>query len=146
MKGLDPDRTAIASGRDLRISPKAAREICNYIRGMNLQKAKEVLREVIELKRAIPYRRHKKKIPHRRGLQGFYAGRYPVKAAAAILKVLEAVEANAEFKGLYTDRLRIVHIAAQRGPVIKKYIPRAFGRSSPYFERLTHIEVAVEEV
>ncbi|MCD6479802.1 50S ribosomal protein L22 [Candidatus Bathyarchaeota archaeon] len=146
VKGLDPDRTAIASGRDLRISPKAAREICNYIRGMNLQKAKEVLREVIELKRAIPYRRHKKKIPHRRGLQGFYAGRYPVKAAAAILKVLEAVEANAEFKGLYTDRLRIVHIAAQRGPVIKKYIPRAFGRSSPYFERLTHIEVAVEEV
>lgn len=146
VKGLDPDRTAIASGRDLRISPKAAREICNYIRGMNLQKAKEVLREVIELKRAIPYRRHKKKIPHRRGLQGFYAGRYPVKAAAAILKVLEAVEANAEFKGLYTDRLRIVHIAAQRGPVIKKYIPRAFGRSTPYFERLTHIEVAVEEV
>ena len=146
VKGLDPDRTAIASGRDLRISPKAAREICNYIRGMNLQKAKEVLREVIELKRAIPYRRHKKKIPHRKGLQGFYAGRYPVKAAEAILKVLEAVEANAEFKGLYTDRLRIVHIAAQRGPVIKKYIPRAFGRSSPYFERLTHIEVAVEEV
>ena len=146
VKGLDPDRTAIASGRDLRISPKAAREICNYIRGMNLQKAKEVLREVIELKRAIPYRRHKKKIPHRKGLQGFYAGRYPVKAAEAILKVLEAVEANAEFKGLYTDRLRIVHIAAQRGPVIKKYIPRAFGRASPHFERLTHIEVAVEEV
>ena len=146
MKGLDPDRTAIASGRDLRISPKAAREICNYIRGMNLQKAKEVLREVIELRRAIPYRRHKKKIPHRRGLQGFYAGRYPVKAAEAILKVLEAVEANAEFKGLYTDRLKIIHIAAQKGPVIKKYIPRAFGRSTPYFERLTHIEVAVEEV
>ena len=146
VKGLDPDRTAIASGRDLRISPKAAREICNYIRGMNLQKAKEVLREVIELKRAIPYRRHKKKIPHRKGLQGFYAGRYPVKAAEAILKVLEAVEANAEFKGLYTDRLRIVHIAAQRGPVIKKYIPRSFGRASPHFERLTHIEVAVEEV
>ncbi|RLI08691.1 50S ribosomal protein L22 [Candidatus Bathyarchaeota archaeon] len=146
VKGLDPDRTAIASGRDLRISPKAAREICNYIRGMNLQKAKEVLREVIELRRAIPYRRHKKKIPHRRGLQGFYAGRYPVKAAEAILKVLEAVEANAEFKGLYTDRLKIIHIAAQKGPVIKKYIPRAFGRSTPYFERLTHIEVAVEEV
>ncbi|KYH38711.1 MAG: 50S ribosomal protein L22 [Candidatus Bathyarchaeota archaeon B23] len=145
MKGLDPDRTAIASGRDLRISPKAAREICHYLKGMNLQRAKEVLREVIELRRAIPHRRHKKKIPHRRGLQGFYAGRYPVKAAEAILKVLEAVEANAEFKGLYTDRLRIIHIAAQRGPVIRKYIYRAFGRATPYFERLTHIEVAVEE-
>lgn len=146
VKGLDPDRTAIASGRDLRISPKAAREICNHIRGMNLQRAKEILKEVIELKRAIPYRRHKKKIPHRKGLQGFYAGRYPVKAAAEILKVLEAVEANAEFKGLYTERLKIIHIAAQRGPVIRRYIPRAFGRATPYFEKLTHIEVAVEEI
>jgi hypothetical protein len=35
IQGLDPDRTAIASGRDLRISPKAAREICHHIRGMN---------------------------------------------------------------------------------------------------------------
>ncbi len=33
IQGLDPDRTAIASGRDLRISPKAAREICHRIKG-----------------------------------------------------------------------------------------------------------------
>lgn len=145
IKGLDPDTTALASGRDLRISPKAAREICAYIRGMRLSEAKRVLEEVTRLERPIPFRRHKKKVPHRRGLQGFYAGRYPEKAAREILKVLEQVEANAEFKGLLTDRLRIIHIAAQKGRVIRKYIPRAFGRATPYFETLTHIEVAVKE-
>ena len=146
IQGLDPDRTAIAGGRDLRISPKASREICRYIRGMMLGKAKERLREVMEMKRPVPYLRHAKKVPHRGGVEGFDAGRYPVKAAGEILKLLNAVEANAEFKGLYTDRLRIMHIAAHRARVIRKYIPRAFGRSSPYFNHLTHVEIAVEEV
>lgn len=146
VKGLDPDRTAIASGRDLRISPKAAREICHYIKGMRLEKAKEVLQEVAELKRPVPYFRHRKKVAHRKGAEGFDAGRFPVKAANAILKILDSVEANAEFKGLYTDRLKIVHVATQRGRVIRNYIPRAFGRSSPHNQQLTHIEVAVEEI
>jgi len=141
IQGLDPDTTATASGRDLRMSPKASREVCKYIRGMMLEKAKERLREVIDLKRPVPYF-----VPHRGGVEGFDAGRYPVKAAGEILKLLEAVEANAEFKGLYPDRLKIMHIAAHRARVIRKYIPRAFGRASPYFERMTHVEVAVEEI
>lgn len=146
IQDLDPDRTAIASGRDLRISPKASREVCRYIRGMMLEKAKDRLQEVIDMNRPIPYFRHSKKVPHRGGVEGFDAGRYPVKAAGEILKLLEAVEANAEFKGLYTDRLKIIHIATHRARVIRNYIPRAFGRSSPYFNHLTHVEVAVEEV
>ncbi len=145
IRGLDPDRTAIASGRDLRISPKAAREVCRHIRGMRLDKAKEILEQVIELKTPIPYRRHNKKVAHRKGAQGYDAGRFPKKAAGEILKLLDSVESNAEFKGLYTDRLKIVHINAQRARVLRNYMPRAFGRSSPHFNHLTHIEVAVEE-
>ena len=143
---LDPDKTAIASGRDLRIKPKAAREICHYINGMKLENAKTALQEVIELKKPIPYYRYKGKIPHRKEAQGYDAGRYPQKAAGEILRVLEAVKANAEFKGLNTEDLKITHIAAHRGRRIRKFIPRAFGRASPYFRHLTHIEVAVEEV
>lgn len=146
IKGLDPDRTAIASGRDLRISPKAAREICHLIRGMRLEKAKDTLLEVMELKRPVPYLRHKKKVAHRSGVEGFAAGRFPEKSAGEILKVLDQVEANAEFKGLYTDRLKIIHISSHRGRVIRNYIPRAFGRSTPHFNQLTHVEVAVGEI
>ena len=146
IQGLDPNQTAIASGRDLRVSHKAAREICHYVKGMRLEKAKDVLQEVVALKRPVPYRRHKKKVAHRKGVEGFDAGRYPKKAATAILKILDQVEANAEFKGLYSDRLKIIHIASHKGRVIRNYIPRAFGRSSPYFNYLTHVEVAVEEI
>lgn len=72
-------------------------------------------------------------------------GDIPRRQLKKILKVLRQVESNAEFKGLTVDNLRVIHLAAQRARLIKKYIPRAFGRSSPYFDLLTHIEVAVEE-
>jgi len=97
------------------------------------------------MKIAVPYYRFRSRVPHRKQLQGHDAGRFPQKAAGEILKILESVEANAEFKGLYADKLRIVHVAAHRGRALRKYIPRAFGRASPYYKHLTHIEVAVEE-
>jgi len=143
--GLDPDRTAVASSRDLRISPKAAREICTYLKGRRLSEAKEILEEVMKLKHPIPFKRHNKEVPHRRGVSGFDTGRYPVKVAKEVIKLLEQVEANAEFKGLPVDRLKVIHINAHRGRAIRKYIPRAFGRATPYFNVLTHVEVAVGE-
>jgi large subunit ribosomal protein L22 len=143
--GLDPDRTAKASGRDLRISPKAAREVCETIRHMSIENARSFLQEVIDKRRAVPYRRHKKEVSHKSGIEGFYAGRYPVKVARAFLNILDSAEANADFKGLDTERLKIVHIAAQRARKIKRYIPRAFGRSSPSHDLLCHVEVVVEE-
>jgi len=143
--GLDPDKTAKASGRDLAVSPKAAREVCNVIKGMRLSEAKDFLEDVIKKKKPVPYFKYKKEIPHRRGLEGWCAGKYPVKAAQEILKVLEGVEANAEVKVLDSEKLRIIHAAAQRARKIKKFIPRAFGRSSPSVEKLTHVEIVVLE-
>ncbi len=143
--GLDPALTAKASGRDLRISPKAAREICSTIKGMMLYEAKELLEAVIALKKPIPFRRHKGKQAHKRDLRGWPAGRYPVKAAKAIMKILDNVETNAEQKGLDVDSLKIIHAAAHRGPVMKRYMPRAFGRATPKFRQLTHVEIVVKE-
>jgi large subunit ribosomal protein L22 len=145
VQGLDPDKTAMASGRDIRIKPKVAREICHQLKGMKLEDAKTYLEGVVDMKIAVPYYRFRSRVPHRKQLQGHDAGRFPQKAAGEILKILESVEANAEFKGLYADKLRIVHVAAHRGRAIRKFIPRAFGRASPYYKHLTHIEVAVEE-
>ena len=145
VKNLDPEKTVLASGRDLRISYKAAVEVCRAIRGLSLDNARRLLEDVINLKRSIPYRRHKKKVSHRRDLQKWYAGRYPVKACRAILRVLENAEANAEYKGLSVDRLKVIHAAAQKGTVLKRYTPRAFARATPNFRVLTHIEIALAE-
>jgi len=144
--GLDDESIARTSGRDLRVSPKAAREICREIRGMWLRDARHLLQDVVEKRRPIPYRRHQKEVAHRAGIVGWYAGRYPVKTAQVCLRLIDGLEANAEHKGLDVERLRVVHAAAQRARVLKRYIPRAFGRSSPDFERLCHIELAVREV
>jgi len=141
----EEDRMVRASGRELRISPKAAREICRYIRHMELRQAQAFLERVVAKQQAVPYRRHRKEVPHKRGLQEWYAGRYPVKAARQILRILDDLKANANEKGLDVERLEIVHAAAHRGRVLKRYFPRAFGRSSPNFEMLCHLEFVVEE-
>lgn len=140
---IDPYTMVKASGREVSVSHKAAREVCKTIKGMKLEMAKEFLQQVILKRRSVPFRRHKKKVGHRRDLQGFYAGRYPVKAAREILKVLENAESNAEFMGLDTENLYVIHASAYPGIKRRKFIPRAFGRSSPYFDTLCHIELVL---
>jgi large subunit ribosomal protein L22 len=142
---LDPEKTVKASGREVRVSHKSAREICKTIKGMTLTQAKQYLKDVMTKKRAVPLRRYKKKAGHRHGLEKNYAGRYPVKAAKYILRVIEGAEANAEYKGLDTERMKIIHACAYPGMKVKRFMPRAHGRATPHFETLTHIEVALEE-
>ena len=142
---LDPEKTVRASGRELRVSPKHAREVCRTIRGMTLTQAKQYLKDVMDKKRAVPFRRFKKKLGHRHGLEKAYAGKYPVKAAKYILRIVEGAEANAEYKGLDTERLRIIHASASKGMKIKRYMIRAQGRSTQKFKTLSHIEIVLEE-
>ncbi len=138
-------KSAKAMGTELRISPKQSYEICNAIRGMTLEVAKEYLEDVIEMKKTVPFRRFKKGIAHRRGLKKWCTGRWPVKASSQILDVLKSAESNADYKGLDTDRLTIKHIATKRGRVIKGYRARAMGRSSPFNTPTSHIEIVLEE-
>jgi large subunit ribosomal protein L22 len=146
VREYDPDRAVKCSGRELKISPKAAVEICRKLRGMRLDSAKELLEAVAKKKRAIAYRRYHKEVPHRSLDEGWYAGRYPVKAAKHFLFLLEELEANAEYKGLDVDRLRIVHAATQRGMKTQRIVTRAFGRASPAHNTLVHVELMGYEV
>jgi large subunit ribosomal protein L22 len=141
VKALDPDKTVKCAGRELKISPKAAVNICRTIRGMKIAEAKTLLEQVIKKRRPIAYRRYKKEVPHKSLPEKWYAGRYPVKAANRILRLLNELEANAEYKGLDLENLRVIHAASHRGRKIRSYVPRAFGRASPSFETLSHIEL-----
>jgi large subunit ribosomal protein L22 len=142
---LDPEKTVRASAREVRVSHKSAREVCRTIKGMMLTQAKQYLRDVSVKKKPVPFRRFRKKAGHRHGLNKAFAGRYPVKAARQILKLLESAEANAENKSLDTERMRIIHMATSQGMKVKRYTPRAQGRTSPSFDTLCHIEIALEE-
>lgn len=143
----DSERLAKAAGRDLRIKPKQAREICAVIKEMRLDEAKSFLEKVIKMEQSVPFRRHNKKQAHKKDLKQFKwdAGRYPRKAAARIYEILTQVESNAEYQGLDIDLCRIIHAATHRGRKIKRYIERAYGRSTAYFKTLSHVEIVVYE-
>ena len=142
---LNPEKTAKASGRELKVSHKAAREVAKAIKGMDLAQAKSFLRDVVAMKKPVPYTRFTKKLGHKGGMQKRGVGRYPVKTADQILHVLQAAQANAENKGLDVDRLRIMHSAAYPGMKLKRYTPRAHGRASPKYDTMTHVEIVLEE-
>lgn len=144
-KELDPTKTARVYGKDLRISPKHATEISREIKGMKIEVAKAYLESVMEKKKPVAFKKYNKKVGHKRGLVGWDAGRYPVKASRFFLKLLTELQANAEYKGLDAERLRIVHASSYKSRILPGYIPRAYGRGTPYNQVLTNIELVVEE-
>ena len=145
----DESKIAKAVIRDVDTSLKDMRELVNAVKGMKLDDAIEFVKRVIEKKEAVPFKRYHGKLAHRRGLAVKWKwpiGRYPVKAAKYLLQLLENVRNNAENKGLDTERLVIEHIAAHKGITLKRWMPRAFGRSTPKFDRRCSVEVVVREV
>ncbi len=143
---VDRARSAKASLREVRVSPKHSVELARFIKGLRMPEARERLEAVAEKRLPVPFKTYRKKVPHRRGVLKTGSGRYPVKAARFFLRLLSQLEANAEFKGLSPDRMRITGVAVHRGRKLKRYTPRAFGRATPRFETLVHVEaLAVEE-
>ncbi len=139
----DPDITSKAIGKELPISPKHSREICTMLRGMDANRALELLNDVIDLKRAVPMKRFNKRVSHKPGVG---PGRYPKKAAGAIKKVIESAMGNAEYKGLDPENMRIMAISASLGRVSRGYMARAHGRSTSWDQQTVNIELILEEV
>jgi len=148
----DLTRIALAKGYELPIKWKHAREICNAImeKNMYLHEAISYLKAVMAKKAAVPFKRFKKNVAHRKELAdwGWIAGRYPYKAAKYILRVLENALNNARFKGLDERRLRILLIAAHKSRILR----RRPDRRGPGLlrgwkvKRGTNLEVVVMEV
>lgn len=105
-----------AQAKYLRLSPRKTRLVVDLIRG------EEVLRTLDLL-------------------------RFTNKSAArAVTKLLNSAIANAEnnYK-LKRDNLYIKKAVAEKGPVLKRWKPRAFGRATPVLKRLAHISLVLEE-
>jgi len=119
------------------VSTKHCIEICNSIRGRNTVFAKELLRDIIAIKKPLKFMRFTGGVGHKKGMA---SGRYPVKAAKAVLGLIESVEANAQSKGLNSSNLVIVHTCSHLGTRQWRY-----GRQRRRMMKRTHAEVVVEE-
>ncbi len=145
MKGYNidklPEKYAKAMVKETDISMKDAVNIAHFLKGMNVESAKNLIDSVMEKKIPVPYFRYLDSVSHRRSIG---PGRFPIKAAKEFKKLLNDVSANAEFKGL-SDDLKIFHISASKGRVIKKFTPKAYGRAGAFFKDLINLEIIVTE-
>ena len=102
--------SATAKGMSLPISRKQAVEVCRFIKRRDIAAVRRRLNRVLELKMAVPSTKFKRDIPHRSGSVG--PGRFPIKAAKAILDVVNSAVSNAENKGMKASSLYIVKASA----------------------------------
>jgi large subunit ribosomal protein L22 len=148
MKGysaeLDPESTARARGKDLRVSYKNSIAVCDAVRGMPIENAKDYLEEVIKKDTPVPFHKHNRHLNHRKGT-GFGPGKYPVNAAKAVLDLINVAENNAEYKGLDPEGMFIAHISAYRGRIFEGWRARARGRTTPWNTVSTNIELIIQE-
>jgi len=142
-QGLDDEKTSRAMGRELPISPKKAMEVCREIRGKSVEDAKAYLERVIAMDQPVPMRRYKTMVAHKRGTG---PGRYPVKVAKQVMKILESAEENAGYKGLDVESMRVKVAMAHKGSIQKGIMQRAHGTSSPWNQETVNLEVVLEEV
>ena len=136
-KKYDKENMAKVFGRALPISTKFCIEICNFIREMGTSNAKKILQDVVDGKRAVPFKIFNDGLSHKRKIG---PGRYPIKATTEIIGLIESAEANAQFKGLNTSDLCITHINAHLASR-----PWRYGRQRRRKAKRTHIEIIVEE-
>lgn len=105
-----------ATAKYVRISPRKVRLVIDAIRGKSASEAMAMLQFM------------------------------PQQAAREVLKVVKSAVANAENNfNLSPDDLYIAAAAANEGPTLKRYRPRAHGRVSPILKRSSHITVVVGE-
>jgi large subunit ribosomal protein L22 len=143
---FDKTKHVRASIREKDISHKHAREVALTLKGLSIEKARDFLERVIAKQIAVPYRRYNNEVAHRSNIRdGFFAGRFPKKAAKEFLKLLDNLESNGEYKGMDLDRLKIISAVTHKGTKLERFTPRAMGRSSPKIDTLVHVELVAQE-
>jgi large subunit ribosomal protein L22 len=143
---FDPATTAKAMAYEINVSPKHCAEIFKHIKGMKASQAKTYLQNVIDKKESVPFKRYARNVGHKRYQSGWGAGRYPAKASGEIIKLIKHCEANAEYKGLDSENMKIIHGTSKKGRVIQGIMPRAMGRATPWNIETVTIEVVLSEI
>lgn len=101
----------------LRIAPRKVRLVADAIRGL----------PVLEAERRLAF--------------------LTKRAAMPVLKLLYSAEANAKNNfSIQKEDLRVVKITVDGGPMLKRSMPRAFGRAAPIRKRTSHVLLVLGEL
>lgn len=145
----NPAKSVKARGANLRVHYKNTREAAGAIRNMPLKRATRFLKNVIELKEIVPFRRYVGGPGRHAQAKAWNAsggqGRWPKKSAEFLLSLLKNAESNADYKGLDVDHLVITHIQVNRAAQMRRRTYRAHGRINAYMSSPCHIELILTE-
>jgi large subunit ribosomal protein L22 len=141
----DPDTTARAMLRERPISLKHSKAVARQIKGETVADAVEYLEAVAAEERSVPFKQHNSGVGHRSDIDGWDAGRYPVKASEAFLDLIENVSSNATEQGFDPDEMVVAHVAPHKVGERQGRKPQAFGRAGPWNTTLCDVEILVEE-
>lgn len=71
----------------------------------------------------------------------------PQRAALALLKLLKSGLANVKHnKQISAEKLRVRQVLVDPAPVLKRSLPRAQGRATSIFKRMSHVTIILDEV
>lgn len=105
-----------ASVKNIRVSPRKARLVADLVRGKDVNDAIQTL-TLVQKKTAIIFK-----------------------------KLIESAVANAtQGKVVDPDNLFVKTILVDKGPFLKRYVPRAQGRATEVRKKLSHINVVLDE-
>jgi large subunit ribosomal protein L22 len=141
LKPQNEAKVAKAIGKDINISFKKTIAVCDSVREKNLVEAIALLERVIALEQAIPFRKYNKGVSHRTGVG---IAKYPKKAAIEVLKILKNVQANADYKGLEGERLKIISIMVNKGQSRKRRKPK--GRWKAWKTQYVCVQAVAKEI
>jgi len=111
-----PERVVVrAHAKYVRTSARKARLVCDHIRGKDVAEARAILTHTNR------------------------------QVAEAWSKLLESAIANAaENHSLDGEDLRVAFVAADEGPTLKRFRPRAMGRATKIRKRTSHLSIGLE--
>jgi large subunit ribosomal protein L22 len=104
-----------ALSKYVRMSPKKVQDVARVIAGRNAEEALQLLKFI------------------------------PRKSARFVAKTLASAIANAEVKGVRSDRLRVKEAVAEQGVVSKRFIAAAKGSAHPIRKRTSHIKIVLTD-
>jgi large subunit ribosomal protein L22 len=102
---------AQAQSRGLRMSARKARVLANLVRGRSVDDALTML------------------------------AFQPRRAAGPLRKAIDSAVANADQRGLDLDNLVISNVQIDKGPIMRRFMPRAHGRAYRIRKQTSHITV-----
>ena len=113
----DEKKVSKAILKNTRASLKYATEFARELKNKPIKKSEAFLNDILEKKRYLPLRKYNRKVAHRPGKSesGVKSGRYPSGTTKVFLELLQNLKANADYKGLDSDKLIIKNVFASEG-------------------------------